>query len=126
MPSKEDLNRLIHMLEAAREALGYVQGLTREDLRANRPIAHSVVRCLEIVGEAASKVSPRFREQCPAIDWQNIVGMRNRLIHAYFDINLNIVWRTATEELPQLIAELEPIVKPPSQSPSGPRPAGNG
>jgi len=110
MPPKDDLNRLFHMLEAAREAAGYVKGRCRDDLDIDRPLAHSLVRCLEIIGEAASKVSPEYRAMAPQIAWADMIGMRNRLIHAYFDINLNIVWRTVTEELPALIAELEPIL----------------
>jgi uncharacterized protein with HEPN domain len=66
---------------------------------------------LEIVGEAAARVSPEFRESHPEFEWADMIGMRNRLIHVYFDINLNIVWRTVSEELPRLIAQIEPILK---------------
>ena len=111
MPPKEDLNRLYHMWEAGREAVGYARGRTRQDLETDRPLTHSLVRCMEIIGEAASKISPEFRNAHPEIEWADMIGMRNRLIHAYFNINLNIVWRTVNEELPRLIAEIEPILK---------------
>ncbi|HJU56990.1 MAG TPA: HepT-like ribonuclease domain-containing protein [Pyrinomonadaceae bacterium] len=62
---------------------------------------------IEIIGEAASRVSPACQAKYAGIPWPEIIGMRNRLIHAYFDINLDIVWRTITEELPPLVAELE-------------------
>jgi len=111
MPSKEDLNRLYHMLEAAREAVGYAKGRTREDLKSDRQLTHSLIRCIEIIGEAANKVSAEYRRTNPRIHWDDMVGMRNRLIHAYFDVNLNIVWRTVKDELPQLITELANILE---------------
>ena len=70
----------------------------------------SLIRELEIIGEAASKVSPEVRSENRAIPWEDIVGMRNRLIHAYFDINLDVVWKTATNDLRSLKAELEKIL----------------
>lgn len=69
-------------------------------------IAHSLVRCIEIVGEAASKVSEGGRKECPAIPWAEIVGMRNRLIHAYFEMDLDRVWDTVAQDLPALIEAL--------------------
>ena len=111
MPHRDDLNRLYHMLEAAREAVGYAQGRRREDLDTDRPLTHSLVRCLEIIGEAAARISQEFRQAHPAFEWADMIGMRNRLIHVYFNINLNIVWRTVTEELPRLITEIEPILE---------------
>ena len=68
------------------------------------------MKSVEIIGEAAGKVSPECRSACPTIPWADITAMRNRLIHAYFDINLDIVWQTVTEELPPLVAELEKIL----------------
>lgn len=98
------------MLEAALEASDHAKGRTRSDLDSDRQLVHSLVRCLEIIGEAASRVTPEFRETHPDIAWVDIIGMRNRLIHAYFDMNLNVVWRTVTEELSPLIAELQRLV----------------
>jgi len=91
---KDDRVRLQHMLDAAREALEFVQGKTRADLDSDRMLLLSLVKEIEIVGEAANQVSKAAREQLPGIPWMDIVGMRNRLIHAYFDINLEILWRT--------------------------------
>ena len=70
----------------------------------------SLIRELEIIGEAASKVSPEIRSQNHAIPWQDITGMRNRLIHAYFDVDLDSVWSTVTKDLPTLKAELQKIL----------------
>ena len=73
-------------------------------------LAISLVRLLEIVGEAANCVSADFREQHPHIPWKKMIELRNRLIHGYFDINLDIVWDTVLEDLPPLVADLEKII----------------
>lgn len=104
---KDDAIRLQHMLDAARDALSFVAGKSRVDLNTNRMLALSLVKSIEIIGEAASRVSPDCQAQCGGIPWPEIVGMRNRLIHAYFNVDLDIVWHTVKEELPPLVAELE-------------------
>ena len=83
---KADLVRVHHMLDATSEVL-------------------------EIIGEAAVAVSSEFREKYPQIPWSGIVGMRNRLIHGYYDINLDIVWKTVKEDIPPLKVELEKIIE---------------
>jgi len=81
-------------------------GQQRTDLDADRKLCLSLVHLPEIIGEAATGVSPDFRMKHP----KEITGMRNRLIHAYFDINLDVVWQTVTEDLPSLVTRLEEIV----------------
>jgi uncharacterized protein with HEPN domain len=107
---KDDEIRLRHILDAARQALDFARDETRASLDKDRKLEFALVKAIEIVGEAASQVSTESRENLPQIPWSNIIGMRNRLIHAYFDINLDILWKTITEELPPLIAELEKIL----------------
>lgn len=111
MAVNTDADRLYHMAESAKEAIGYIKNKTRNDLDSDRQIVHCLVRCLEIIGEAASKISAQLKSDNPQIPWEHIVGMRNRLVHAYFDINLDIVWRTVKEELPVLIENIEKISK---------------
>jgi len=98
------------MLDAANEALTFIQGKIRADLDNDRMLVLSLVRELEIIGEAGSKVSPETRSQSSAVPWQDITGMRNRLIHAYFDVDLDTVWNTVTKDLPLLKADLEKIL----------------
>jgi uncharacterized protein with HEPN domain len=74
-------------------------------------LALSLVKCIEIVGEAASHVTLETRNQHASIPWNDIVGMRNRLIHAYYDVDLDRVWDTITDDLPPLIAELDKLVQ---------------
>lgn len=98
------------MLDAALEIQHYARSSTRDDLSSDRKLLHSLVRLLEIIGEAASQVSAELRDQAPEIPWDIMVGMRNRLVHAYFAINLKIVWSTSTEDIPPLIAALERLL----------------
>ena len=104
-----DVIRLRHMLDAAREAVEFVRGRTRTDLNDDRQLVLALVKDAEIIGEAANQVSRSTRDQTPGIPWDDIIGMRHRLVHAYFDINLDILWKTAQEDLPPLIAELERV-----------------
>jgi len=86
------------MLDAAREAIAFTAGKGRDDLKADRVLSLACVRLLEIVGEAASQVSQDFRQQHPEVPWAQVVGMRNRLIHAYFDIDQDVLWETLSQE----------------------------
>jgi uncharacterized protein with HEPN domain len=90
------------MFDAATEALEFMRAKSRSDLDADRMLVLSVIKELEIIGEAANKVSAETRTQNSGIRWQDIIGMRNRLIHGYFDIDLDIVWSTVTKDLPPL------------------------
>lgn len=110
MSKDNDLLRIRHMLDAARKAVEFVQGRTREDLETDEKLTLALLRLLEVVGEAAKGVSPAFRERYRGIAWKEISGTRDRLIHGYFDVDLNIVWQIASRDLPILIPELEKIL----------------
>jgi uncharacterized protein with HEPN domain len=107
----EDRVRLRHILDAAIEIQQYVQSSTREDLNRDQKLVHSLVHLFEIIGEAATQVSEELKEDVPEIPWTIMIGMRNRLIHAYFSINLNVVWSTSTEDIPPLIKELKNLLR---------------
>ena len=107
--SKGDLVRLRHMLDAVRDAIGFARGRKRGDLDTNRMFALALVKCIEIVGEAAVGLGPATREQYSKIPWADIIGMRNQLIHAYFEIDMDRVWDTVTDDLPRLVTQLEGI-----------------
>jgi uncharacterized protein with HEPN domain len=101
--------RLKHMLDAARAAKGHLAGKKRTDLDINRTILSAVVRELEIIGEAANSIPTAFKKKYPEIPWKQMIAMRNRLIHAYFDVDHDIVWVTAKDYLPPLIQQLEEL-----------------
>lgn len=107
---KDDLIRVRHMLEAAEEAVSFASNRTRTDLDNDRMRTLSIVKSVELIGEAASRVSKEGRDEHPEIPWTDIVAMRNRLIHVYFDIDLDRVWDTVTDDLPPLITALEKMV----------------
>jgi uncharacterized protein with HEPN domain len=108
--SNSDHVRLRHMLDAAREAVALSQDRTREDLDTDRLLNLALVHLLEILGEAARGLSAAFRDAHSQVPWKLVAGMRDRLIHGYFDVNLDIVWRTVKEDLPALVAQLQRII----------------
>lgn len=107
---RDDAIRLRHMLDAAKEARSFIENKSRNSLDSDRQLELALVKCIEIIGEAANQITDESRKDLAQIPWANIIGMRNRLIHAYFDINRDILWTTVNEDLPALIAELEKTV----------------
>jgi uncharacterized protein with HEPN domain len=106
----EDRVRIRHMIEAAEAVLSFAHGRDRTDLDTDRMLLFGIIRAVEVVGEAAANISAETRSRAPAIPWPAIVSMRNRLIHAYFEIDRDIVWKTVTTEIPALLASLRALV----------------
>ena len=102
--------RLRHMLDHAREALEMARGRTRADLDTDRQLNLSLVRLLEIIGEAAARVPQAERDSFPGIPWADIVGLRNRLIHGYDVVDFDLLWEIVQDDLPPLVAELERVL----------------
>ena len=107
---RDDLIRIRHMMDAAKEALSFAKNKSRVDLDSDRMLVLSIVKSVEIIGEAASKVTQETRQTYTELPWANIIAMRNRLIHVYFDVDLDRVWDTVTDDLPPLIASLETVI----------------
>lgn len=95
------------MLAYAREASALVQGKGRGDLDRERTLELSVLRVLEVLGEAATRLPDEIRSRHPEIPWGSIIGLRNRLIHAYAEVDLDIVWDILTPDMPDLVGKLE-------------------
>jgi uncharacterized protein with HEPN domain len=112
----DDIVRLRHMLDAAQEATAFVIGKSRAHLDSERMLCLALVRLVEIIGEAAANVSADTCTAYPDIPWSKIVGTRNRLIHAYYSINLDVLWGTIESDLPPLIATLTTILHHPHSS----------
>ncbi len=108
--NEQDEIRLRHMLDAAREVVGFAQDHTREDLDGDQMLVRAMSMSIGIIGEAASKVSADVQQANSEVPWPQIIGMRNRIIHAYFEVNLDILWETATDRIPELIGQLETIL----------------
>ena len=107
---KDDRILLRHMLDAARKARDFIRGRSRADLDSDEMLSLAVIRLLEVIGEAARNLSQDIRDSHPEIAWKQIAGTRDRLIHGYFDVDLDIVWAILTQDLPPLITELEKIL----------------
>jgi len=95
------------MLDHAREAVTMARGKTRQDLDADRKLNLALVRLLEIVGEAASRTTLEERNRYPSVPWAQISALRNRLIHGYDSIDFDVLWQIVSDDLPQLIAQIE-------------------
>jgi uncharacterized protein with HEPN domain len=98
------------MLEAATQAVAFVEGRERSDIETDPQLRLALLRSIEVLGEAASRISTETRTAYPRIPWRRIISTRNRLIHAYFDIDLDIVWTTATQSVPELAYILRDIL----------------
>jgi uncharacterized protein with HEPN domain len=99
------------MLDAAGDALRFACGKEISDLNREKQLTLALFKCIEIIGEAASRVSVVTRDTHPEIPWAKIIGMRNRLVHVYFDIDAGLVFETVRDELPPLIEKIEKIVE---------------
>lgn len=115
--SHPDRIRLEHMLDAANRALTFCRGKLRDDLDHDDMLLFAVLKAIEIVGEAAGKVSPSTQAAWPDIDLWVIRRTRNRLIHGYDSIDRSIVWDTVQQSLPRLVGQLQSVL----DSPDGPK-----
>jgi uncharacterized protein with HEPN domain len=104
---------LLDILLAARRAREFAKDVSWESFQKSRLHQDAIVRVLSIIGEAANRVSPEFKKAHPEIPWHEIVGMRHRLIHDYINVNLEKVWDAVQNDVPKLIARVEPLVPPP-------------
>ncbi len=110
MPKIDDLTRLKHIRQAAIEAINFMANRTRDDLDNERMLSLALVRLIEIMGEAANNISDQKQSRYPDIPWRRIIGMRNRLVHAYFEVDLDIVWQVVVHDLPLVLVQVEKAI----------------
>jgi uncharacterized protein with HEPN domain len=111
MPRHNDIISFRHMLDHAREAVDMIADKRPESLGQERMLELALIRLVEVIGEAAARVSPAGQAKCPDIPWREVIGMRNRLIHGYDSVDLSVLWYTVEQDLPPLIAQLEKTIK---------------
>jgi len=109
--SRDDRVYLEHIVEAAGKAARYLREIGEAGFRNDTLVQDGVIRQIEIMGEAAKRVSPEFRSAHPDIPWQDMAGMRDKLIHDYFGVDITQVWLTATEDLPPLVKRITVLMR---------------
>ena len=110
----DDLAYVGHMLDTAERAVGKLSGLSRADFDADENLRLALAHLLQIIGEAARRVSPEYQEVHPSIPWGAIIGMRHKVVHDHLNVDFDVVWDTVAHELPSLVEELMRIA--PSKS----------
>ena len=110
MSKRGDRELLIDMLESIRRVQMYVDGLEYQDFINDLKTQDAVIRALEILGEASKRMSPSIKNQFPDIPWKLMAGMRDKLIHEYFGVNLDVVWEVVTNNLPALFSQIQCIL----------------
>ncbi|MCX6028030.1 MAG: DUF86 domain-containing protein [Chloroflexi bacterium] len=114
MTSKRTYVDYLHnILVAATHAQEFVAGIDLAEFLENDEKSYAVTRALEIIGEAARQIPPSLQMQYPQLPWQEMIGMRNVVIHEYFGVDLEVLWRTVHEDLPSLCAAIAAILDPP-------------
>jgi uncharacterized protein with HEPN domain len=107
----DDRVRVEHMIDAANSIGQFMAGRQQSDLDSDKMLLFAVVRAIEVLGEAAARTTEEMRTQAAHIPWRTIIAMRNRLVHGYFDIDTEIVWKTVTAEIAPLLSALRALAE---------------
>lgn len=108
---KNNLVYLKHILDAISRIEGYTRGMKRDDFMVNPLVQDGAIRQLEVIGEATKRLSKEVTERCPNVPWKDVAGMRDKLIHGYFGVDLDAVWNTVNRDLPRLKRDMRNIVE---------------
>jgi uncharacterized protein with HEPN domain len=102
--------RIRHILDTARIVSGWMEGVSRIEFDSNTQLQSAIIYKVQIIGEAAANLPNDFRAAHSQIPWTEIIGMRQILVHVYMDVDLDVVWNVATEQLPELVLDLERVL----------------
>ena len=108
---RKDKAYLRHMIDAISDIKRFMKGLTKEEFFENKEKQYAVLRALEIIGEATKNLSKEMKAERSEIQWSDIAGMRDKLIHQYFGVNLNLVWETVKKNLPELENQISEMLR---------------
>lgn len=111
MTQREYLDYLRDVLDASHKAIQFCEGMSYDDFAEDDRTTFAVIRALEIIGEATKNIPVSFREAHPDLPWREMAGMRDKLIHQYFGVDLEIVWTTVEERLPEIVERLREMLE---------------
>ncbi|MDD2922536.1 MAG: DUF86 domain-containing protein [Anaerolineales bacterium] len=111
MTSRVYIDYLRDMLENANRALLFIEDMDYESFSKDEKTVYAVIRAVEIIGEATRNIPEEIRAKYPEIPWRDAADMRNKLVHRYFGINLEVIWQTLNDDLPMLAATLQEIIR---------------
>lgn len=111
MLPKNECVYIQHMIDNSNKAINFIKDISREDFNNDEKLRLALTHLLQVIGEAARRVSPEFRDKHPQIPWKEIVGMRSKVVHDYLNVDEDIVWQTIKNDLPPLVLELEKILR---------------
>jgi len=110
-----DLLYLGHMLDASLQAIAKIEGKSREEFDEDENLRLALTHLIQMIGEAARRVSAESQKRYPQIPWNDIIKMRHKLVHDYLDVDFDVVWEVVTIDLPELVPQLRPLVPPAPQ-----------
>jgi len=116
LSTKKDKAYLRHILDAVSDIKRFMEGLTKEEFFENKEKQYAVLRALEIIGEATKNLSKEMKAKHSEIQWKDIAGMRDKLIHEYFGVNLNLVWETVKKNIPELEKKISEMLRTTSET----------
>ena len=116
MSTRKDKAYLKHILDAISDAKRFMESVTKEEFLENKEKQYAVLRALEIIGEATKSLSKELKQEHSEIQWRDIAGMRDKLIHEYFGVKIDLVWATAKKNLPELEKQIHEILRKTSET----------
>jgi len=122
--ARDHRDHLDDISQAAQKALDFVRGMVYQDFLVDDKTAFAVVRALEILGEATKRIPQEVRDLAPQVPWRSMAGIRDKLIHDYVSVDLEVVWRTVTEDLPPLVPMIQRVIEQMAEADTGPCHAG--
>ncbi len=109
MVERDYRDYLQDIIDSINDIGNFIEGMTFDDFKKDRKTSNAVIRSIEVIGEATKKIPDSVRDKNPSIPWKNMAGMRDKMIHEYFGVDLEILWKTATEDVPPIKSSIKEL-----------------